>query len=246
MTLRALIFDVDGTLAETEELHRAAFNAAFRAAGLRWHWSRDAYGALLTTTGGKERIRRYITETGAGEVDVAALHAEKTAHYTALVAKGALELRPGIRALMAMGRAAGVRLAVATTTSRLNVEALCHACFNAPAEAIFDVLACGDEVAAKKPAPDIYLLALDRLGLPADAALAFEDTPMGVASAQGAGMRVVASPGVYSQDADLSRAERRVECFSDLIDGGLAALQARRSPVNGSSARLSGNTTRSA
>ena len=96
MTLRALIFDVDGTLAETEELHRQAYNETFAAAGLGWHWSQDAYRELLTTTGGKERITRYLTEIGATGLDVPALHADKTARYAALMAKGGLTLRPGI------------------------------------------------------------------------------------------------------------------------------------------------------
>ncbi|MCB1388736.1 MAG: HAD-IA family hydrolase [Rhodobacteraceae bacterium] len=249
MKLRALIFDVDGTLAETEELHRAAFNAAFEAAGLGWHWSQASYARLLTTTGGKERIRRYMDETGVSGIDVASLHADKTRRYTALVDGGSLALRPGIAALMAQARASGLRLAIATTTSRPNVEALARCCFGLPAGDVFDVLACGDEVARKKPAPDVYCLALDRLALDPAGALAFEDTPLGIASAQGAGLAVVASAGLYSHGADLSAAERVVADFSDLVPGGLtglAAIQARRRPVKGSSAPLSGKTTRSA
>lgn len=226
--LRALIFDVDGTLAETEELHRRAFNEAFAAAGLDWHWSRADYAALLTTTGGKERIRRHMAESGAEGIDVAALHADKTARYGALMARGGLELRPGIRALIAMARTAGLRLAVATTTSRPNVEALCQACFAAPAEAVFDVLVCGDEVRAKKPAPDVYRLALERLALPAEAALAFEDTPMGLAAAKGAGLRCIVSPGVYTRSDDLAAAlasaDRIVPEFDALLAGGIDGL----------------------
>lgn len=226
MRLRALIFDVDGTLAETEEGHRAAFNAAFRAAGLGWHWSVADYARLLTTTGGKERIARYGDEVAAGPLDIKALHADKTARYTAWVAAGGIRLRPGIAELIAMAREGGLKLAVATTTSRPNVEALAQATFGRGAAEAFDVLACGDEVAAKKPAPDVYRLALARLGLGPEQALAFEDTPMGVASARGAGLTVVASPGVYSQGADLSAAQVVVAEFSDLLPGGLAGLDA--------------------
>lgn len=224
MTLAALIFDVDGTLAETEELHRHAFNDAFAAAGLGWHWSQDAYRDLLTTTGGKERIARYMAEVGADGIDVPALHADKTARYAALMAEGGLALRPGIRALIAQARAAGLKLAVATTTSRPNVDALCTACFDAAAAEVFDVLACGDEVRAKKPAPDVYLLALERLGLPPAHAVAFEDTPMGLASAKAAGLRCIVSPGVYTKAGDLSAADRLVAEFSDLLEGGIARL----------------------
>ncbi|WP_323021799.1 HAD-IA family hydrolase [Pararhodobacter sp.] len=226
MRLRALIFDVDGTLAETEEGHRAAFNAAFRAAGLGWHWSVADYARLLTTTGGKERIARYGDEVAAGPLDIKALHADKTASYTAWVAAGGIRLRPGIAELIAMAREGGLKLAVATTTSRPNVEALAQATFGRGAAEVFDVLACGDEVQAKKPAPDVYRLALARLGLGPEQALAFEDTPMGVASARGAGLRVVASPGVYSQGADLSAAQVVVAEFSDLLPDGLAGLDA--------------------
>lgn len=226
MRLRALIFDVDGTLAETEEGHRAAFNAAFRAAGLGWHWSVADYARLLTTTGGKERIARYGDEVAAGPLDVKALHADKTARYTAWVAAGGIRLRPGIAELIAMAREGGLKLAVATTTSRPNVEALAQAAFGCGAAEVFDVLACGDEVAAKKPAPDVYRLALARLGLGPEQALAFEDTPMGVASARGAGLRVVASPGIYSQGTDLSAAQKVVAEFSALLPGGLAGLDA--------------------
>ncbi|GAB1379297.1 HAD-IA family hydrolase [Pararhodobacter aggregans] len=226
MRLRALIFDVDGTLSETEEGHRAAFNAAFRAAGLGWHWSVADYARLLTTTGGKERIARYGDEVAAGPLDIKALHADKTARYTAWVAAGGIRLRPGIAELIAMAREGGLTLAVATTTSRPNVEALAQAAFGRGAAEVFDVLACGDEVAAKKPAPDVYRLALARLGLGPEQALAFEDTPMGVASARGAGLRVVASPGIYSQGADLSAAQKVVAEFSALLPGGLAGLDA--------------------
>ncbi|MFN3938837.1 MAG: HAD family hydrolase [Gemmobacter sp.] len=204
--MRALIFDVDGTLAETEELHRRAFNETFAAAGLAWHWTPADYGRLLKTTGGKERIARFMAETGASGVDIPALHAAKTDRYTRLMAEGGLALRPGVADLIARARARGVRLAVATTTSRPNVEALCRACLGGPAAAVFDVLACGDEVARKKPAPDVFLLALDRLGLPAADCLAFEDSRNGLDSARGAGLRCVVTPSAYTSTEDFAGA----------------------------------------
>ena len=111
MSLRALIFDVDGTLAETEEAHRAAFNAAFAAAGLNWHWSMADYGRLLTTTGGKERMARWRAERGSGPSDaaIAALHRDKTARYAALLAGGGLQARAEVLALAAAARAAGLQ-----------------------------------------------------------------------------------------------------------------------------------------
>jgi HAD superfamily hydrolase (TIGR01509 family) len=196
--LSALIFDVDGTLAETEELHREAFNEAFVAAGLDWHWDKALYGELLEVSGGKERIAHYQQRAGiAAPLDaarVAALHADKTRRYTARVQAGNLPMRPGIRRLLAEAKQAGLLLAIATTTSRPNVEALLAAAAPLPA---FDVIAAGDEVPAKKPAPDVYLLALRTLGLPASACLAFEDTINGLVSASGAGLRCVVTVSAY-------------------------------------------------
>ena len=196
--LSALIFDVDGTLAETEELHREAFNAAFAAAGLPWHWDRALYGDLLEVTGGKERIAHYQTRAAqAAPLDaaaIAALHADKTARYAQRVAAGGLALRPGVKRLMQEATQAGVRLAIATTTSLPNVQALLAAAAPLPP---FDVIAAGDEVPAKKPAPDIYTLALARLGLPATSCVALEDTENGLRSAQGAGLRCVLTVSAY-------------------------------------------------
>ncbi len=196
--LRALIFDVDGTLAETEELHRLAFNAAFASAQLPWVWDVPLYTRLLEVTGGKERIRHFITvHAPADTLDdaaIAQLHADKTRHYTSMVADGRCALRSGIEQVLADAAAQGVRLAVATTTSRPNVDALLYATLGRDP---FEVIAAGDEVAAKKPAPDVYKLALQRLGLPAEECLAIEDTPNGLRSAQGAGLACVVTPSLY-------------------------------------------------
>ncbi|SDI20530.1 HAD-IA family hydrolase [Salipiger marinus] len=205
MTLAALIFDVDGTLAETEEAHRHAFNLSFAEAGLGWHWDRDTYRRLLRTTGGKERMRRYAQETGQPAPDVTALHARKTETYARQLAQG-LALRPGVADLVTAARAAGLRLAVATTTSAPNVQALARACWDRDADQVFDVIAAGDEVPRKKPAADIYTLALARLGLPAGAALAFEDSRNGVLAARGAGLRVVVTPALYTEAEDFTGA----------------------------------------
>ena len=225
--MKALIFDVDGTLAETEELHRRAFNDAFAATGLLWCWDRDRYRDLLATTGGKERIARFMADEGLdpASVDVPALHADKTARYVALMDAGAIDARPGVRALIKAGRAAGLRLGVATTTSRPNIEALCLALFGAPAARVFDAIAAGDEVPAKKPAADVYRLALDRLGLDPGDALAFEDSLNGLRSAHGAGLACVVAPGNYTAHEDLADADLLV---ADLSQVGLADLAAIR------------------
>ncbi len=205
MSVRALIFDVDGTLAETEELHRRAFNETFAEATLDWHWDREMYRQLLKTTGGKERMlafqRQYLPAGPALSPDrVAELHRQKTARYVDLVAGGALTLRPGIAELVARAGTRGIRLAIATTTSRANVDALCKSCWGGDADTLFEVIAAGDEVAKKKPAPDVYLLALQRLDLAADRCVAIEDSRNGVLSALAADLPVHVIPSVYTAD----------------------------------------------
>nr|WP_319826546.1 HAD-IA family hydrolase [Thalassovita sp.] len=210
--LRALIFDVDGTLAETEEAHRAAFNSTFKAWGLGWEWGRDDYAWLLKTTGGKERIRRFQQDLPAGarrlaDDEIAVLHMEKTRAYADILGRGELALRPGVRELIAAARAAGLKLAVATTTNLPNVDALARCGWGVAAEQVFDVIAAGDQVQAKKPAPDVFELAMGRLGLPARECLAFEDSRNGVLSATAAGLRVVVTPSAYTAGDDFTGAE---------------------------------------
>ncbi|GAA0301942.1 HAD family hydrolase [Rhodovulum strictum] len=211
MSLRALIFDVDGTLAETEEAHRRAFNDSFAAWGLDWSWDREAYRRLLRTTGGKERMLAFQAglPDGAARLSddqIAQLHREKTARYGEILAAGDLALRPGVAELIATARDAGLRLAVATTTNLPNVEALARCCWGCAAREVFDVIAAGDEVAAKKPAPDVFDLALARLALDPDACLAFEDSRNGLLSAMGAGLSVIVTPSAYTDHEDFTGA----------------------------------------
>lgn len=203
MPLEALIWDVDGTLAETEEGHRAAFNAAFAAAGLDWHWDAALYARLLEVTGGKERIRRYADTHGEaiGDAAIARLHADKTARYVASVAAGAVSLRPGVARLLQEAREAGLRLAIATTTTPANVTALLRTTLGPDAAGLFECIGAGDMVAAKKPAPDIYRFVLDRMGLAPGRCLAVEDTPNGLRAALGAGIAAVITTSLYGGTA---------------------------------------------
>jgi HAD superfamily hydrolase (TIGR01509 family) len=229
--LRALIFDVDGTLADTEELHRQAFNAAFERHDLPWHWGRRTYGELLRVTGGKERIAHFVALsecTGDEKERIAGLipdiHATKTRVYAELVAKGRAGLRAGIAELIHEARSAGLRLAIASTTTPENITALIASSLGNEAEAWFDVIAAGDQVFHKKPAPDIYHVALGRLHLPANECLAFEDSANGLAAAKAAGLCTVVAPTRWTADEDLSAADLLLAEFTDAR--GLGELQA--------------------
>ncbi|WP_342109325.1 HAD-IA family hydrolase [Methylobacterium sp. SI9] len=219
--LRALIFDVDGTLAETEDLHRQAFNCAFAELDLPWRWDPALYADLLTVMGGKERLAHYIdtqhpADAKALHARAPEIHARKTAAYGALVVESRLPLRPGIARLIAEARAAGIRLAVATTTSRPNVDQLLAINFP-PGDAPFDVIAAGDEANRKKPAPDVFLLALAGLEIAAAEAVAFEDSAAGISSARAAGLPVLATRSRYTESHRLDGAFSAV---SDLGEPG--------------------------
>lgn len=205
MSLRALIFDVDGTLAETEEAHRAAFNRSFVAFGLPWAWDRTLYRALLRVAGGKERIRAFIgrhdpqraaTETLDTLID--ALHRCKTTLYTQAVATGTVPYRPGIVALIGEARRAGLPLAIATTTSRANVDALLAGAPGALDPGWFATITCAEDAPRKKPDPQVYQMALTALGVPAAAALAIEDSRNGLLAAKACGLPVLVTESVYT------------------------------------------------
>jgi len=213
MNMEALIFDVDGTLADTEELHRQAFNQAFEQLQLDWRWSPAEYRALLKITGGKERITADLQQRPFSAAQqrsllarVPEIHAEKTRLYTAMVQAGGLTLRPGVARLLDEARQAGLRLAIASTTTAANIDALLHATLGADGLDLFDVIACGDQVRHKKPAPDIYELALDTLGVPADRAVALEDSSNGLRAAVAAGLWTLVTPTYWSEGDDFSAA----------------------------------------
>jgi HAD superfamily hydrolase (TIGR01509 family) len=203
-----VIFDVDGTLAETEEVHRRAFNQAFAEFGLGWVWDEALYRDLLRVTGGKERIAHFCARVGGRSLDpalIAELHHRKTALYAGMVEAGEVALRPGVPAFLDAAQSRGLGLAIATTTTPANVEALLRSALGANWREIFPVVAAGDMVERKKPAPDVYFLALERLGRDADRCIAVEDSRNGVLAAKSAGLRVIGVRSAYNND-DLSGA----------------------------------------
>ena len=219
--LKALLFDVDGTLADTErDGHRPAFNAAFKEFGLDWHWDVPLYGQLLAVTGGKERMKHYVEKFRTDYVKpenfdelVASLHKAKTAHYTRMLAEGGIPLRPGVRRLLEEARAAGLILGIATTTTPENVTALLKHSLAEEGVNWFKVIAAGDIVPAKKPAPDIYVWAMQQLNLQPEECLAFEDSENGILASRGAGLRTIVTVNDYTADHDFSGA---VAVLSDL------------------------------
>ena len=220
--LRALIFDVDGTLADTEEFHRRAFNATFAAAGLNWWWNRSTYRELLRVAGGRQRMRAFaeredpeVTRRADFEELLTALHAAKTRRYDASLREEPLPLRPGIARLFDEAAEAHISLAIATTTTAGNLDALLEPTFASKWRERFAAIVSGSEIKRLKPEPDVYLETLRQLGLDANACLAFEDSANGIRSAEAAGLAVVATPTWYSLAETLPPAFVSLPSFGD-------------------------------
>jgi HAD superfamily hydrolase (TIGR01509 family) len=223
----ALIFDCDGVLADTErDGHRPAFNQTFREFGLPVEWSEKTYGRKLQIAGGKERMASELTpefvranglpEDPEGQAaELAKWHRRKTEIYTDMVAAGRLPTRPGIRRIVGEAQDSGWKLAVASTSAEPSVRAILEQAVGAERAGRFDVVLAGDVVPKKKPAPDIYLLALQRLGVTAGEALVVEDSRNGLLAAHGAGLRCVMTVNGYTEEEDNSEAILVVTSLGD-------------------------------
>jgi HAD superfamily hydrolase (TIGR01509 family) len=238
----ALVFDCDGVLADTErDGHRLAFYETFREFGLPIEWSVEEYARKLQVAGGKERMATELTSEFVaahglpadpeGQVELlATLHKRKTAIYTEMVAAGRLPPRPGISRIIAEAHDAGWDLAVASTSAEPSVRAILEQAAGPARAASFAVLA-GDVVERKKPAPDIYLLALERLAVPAATALAIEDSRNGLLAAVGAGLRCVMTVNGYTEEDDASEAVLVVSSLGD-PGGEVSRILANRSDAH--------------
>lgn len=225
MALNALIFDVDGTLADTEDAHRQAFNAAFAKAGYDWSWDRDLYTHLLSVTGGKARIRFFLedhdpemlNQNGIDDL-IADLHKSKTGFYVEAMKEGRVPLRPGIERLIREARDTGLTVAIATTTTPVNVQSLLEATIGAQALDWFAAIGAGDCVENLKPSPEVYLWVLDKLGLEPSECLAVEDSANGLKAAMAANVPTLITHCPYTQHHDFTGALAVMDGLGDNVD----------------------------
>lgn len=224
MTPKAIFLGSIGAVAETSDIQRRAYNRALEEAGVGWQWDRETYRELLTVPGGKRRLERLsATEGGAmSEAQVSAVHARKTELACAEVAAG-IDLRPGVAALVEQALAAGIPLAFVTSTSRANIDAIEKGAGGALPLERFAAVLTTEDCERGKPAPDVYLTALERLGIDAADAVAIEDSAASVSAAKAAGIYTIATPGVFTADQDFGAADRVLESLE-----GVATADLRR------------------
>jgi HAD superfamily hydrolase (TIGR01509 family) len=208
---KAVIFGAIGTIAETSDIQRRAFNMAFEAAGLNWSWDMETYRDLLNINGGQNRIRAYrdANPEYANVTDemIISLHADKTRHYAALLSKEPLHPRRGVVDLINACKSNGIPVAFCTSTSQANVNALGAALADSLPLDWFTTIITIDQIPRPKPAPDAYLYCLERLDLKADQVIAIEDTPVSIASAKAANIKTIATPGATTSKQDFSAAD---------------------------------------
>ena len=240
LMLKALIFDVDGTLADTESAHRAAFNHAFAEEGLDWVWDEALYMELLDVSGGKERIAHYWKQTRGDIVGIEAhslqdtiarLHELKTAAYEGMVNDGVVSLRPGVLRLIESADEQGLALAIATTTSPVNIAALLRKAIGAHWRSLFGVVEDASTAPRKKPHPQVYLQTLQRMGLGGDDCMAIEDSGNGLQAALAAGLPTVITPNSFTAKHHFEGALRVVPDLGDTTVADLRIWHSQASVI---------------
>jgi len=225
-SLEAILFDCDGVLADTErDGHRLAFNIAFKDSGIDEEWSEERYGKLLEVGGGKERMTAHWNEVGwpdeipeAGRSDkIMGLHLQKTDVFMQLIDEGKIPLRPGVLRIIDEAISNGVRLAVCSTSNEKAVSNLVSTLMGKDRAAKFQIYA-GDMVKNKKPAPDVYLMAVDKMGLDKDRCVIVEDSHIGVGAAVAAGIACLVTKSSYTAWEDFTGAKMIVDELGDGAD----------------------------
>ena len=209
----AILFGSISTIADTSELQRHAFNDAFAAHALGWHWDRDDYVSMLGESGGRNRVAAYAESRGQ-TVDVTAIHESKSALFQQMLGRREVPARPGVIDTLRSAKSEGVKVALVTTTSAENIAALISAMRADLAGVHFDLIVDASDVDRSKPDAAAYAFALDHLGEEADSCVAIEDNADGVAAAVAAGLTCVAFPNENTTSQDFAAAERVV----DLLD----------------------------
>jgi HAD superfamily hydrolase (TIGR01509 family) len=223
MKLQALLFDCDGVLAETErDGHRVAYNRAMKEMGIDTEWTVEEYAELVLVSGGKERLKfyfnKYLDKFPPDRFDsklIERIYLKKTAIFKTMVHEGTLPPRPGIARIIREAHEADTLLFVCSTSHRESVEALVQHNYGAECLSWFTELFCGDIVAHKKPAPDIYTLAGNKYRLEGNRCFIIEDSRNGLLAARGAGMRCLITQSYYTTGEDFTEADMVVNCLGD-------------------------------
>lgn len=218
----AIVFDVDGTLADTEETHRQAFNRAFEEFDLDWEWTPALYGDLLAVSGGRERIAYYGRDLAARFAHddefnryVREVHRVKTRVYADMVTAGRVPLRTGIRRVIDDARDAGIKLAIATSSAFSNLKTLLDNNLSSDWINWFSSIQTCDSVEQKKPSPAVYVAVLEELGVAPDRTIAFEDSENGLRSAVAAGLTTVITTHFFTRNDHFPNAALVVDSLGE-------------------------------
>lgn len=213
MKLKGIIFDVDGTIADTEEIHRQAFNQTFEEFNINWHWSVEDYKEILFISGGKERFRKFLNQDielkstiKDPENFISELHKRKSQIYRILLEDDSIELRPGVIRLINEARDTGIKLGIATSSSMANLSTLFYTTMDLEPSELFNSIVTSDTVQVKKPSPAAYECVLAGLGLKAENCIAIEDTQNGNLAALAAGLKTIITTHAYTIDNDFTGA----------------------------------------